>query len=151
MTSASNVPQLGRPTQAGDSGRWDVQARGRPLLIFDGDCGFCTRSVEWLEERRREPLAIAPWQFIERRGPGLATLGLAAEDFERYAWWIGDGGRKERGHRAIGRSLLGCRGVWPAVGRLLLTPPFSWLAALGYQVVSRNRNLMPGGTPACKI
>jgi len=40
--------------------------------------------------------------------------------------------------------------VWGLVGRLLLVPPVSWLAAVGYSVVSRYRYLFPGGTPACK-
>lgn len=130
---------------------WDVEARGRPLLIFDGDCGFCTRSVEWIRDHLRGTLAIAPWQFIEHRGPGLAAVGLRAAELERYAWWIGASGRKERGHRAIGNALLSCGGLWPLVGRLLLTPPFSWLAAAGYRLVSRYRHRMPGGTPACRL
>jgi hypothetical protein len=36
-------------------------------------------------------------------------------------------------------------------GQLLATPPFSILAALGYNVIARYRHVLPGGTPACAL
>jgi predicted DCC family thiol-disulfide oxidoreductase YuxK len=41
--------------------------------------------------------------------------------------------------------------VWKAVGVVLQVPPISWLAALVYVVVAKNRHRLPGGTPACKL
>jgi hypothetical protein len=66
-------------------------------------------------------------------------------------WWVdGDGGRS-RAHVAIARALLAADG-WPAIaGRVLLLPPFRWIAAATYPLVARWRHRLPGGTPACRM
>jgi len=117
----------------------------KPALIFDGDCGICTTSAEWVAARRRRPAAIVPWQSLD-----LEALGLSQNDVTRFAWWIDERGRKSRGHRAIARALIACRQPWPIVGWLLLLPPITWLAAVGYRLVANNRGLLPGATPACR-
>lgn len=119
--------------------------RVRPLLVFDGYCGFCTRSVLWLLPRFASPVDTMPAQRLD-----LAAVGLGKDDVKRFAWWIEADGRRSRGHRAIARALLACRRPWPLAGRLLLLPPVSWLAALGYRLVARYRRFLPGTTPACK-
>jgi predicted DCC family thiol-disulfide oxidoreductase YuxK len=42
-------------------------------------------------------------------------------------------------------------GAWGLVGRVLLIPPVSWLAALGYELVAHNRSKLPGATDACAL
>jgi len=129
-------------------------ALSRPLLVFDGDCGFCTTSVNWAARHFRQPVDVEPWQRLD-----LDALGLTARDVERYAWWIepaGESGsdelRKWRGHRAAGRALRSFGGLWPWAGALLLAPPpLSWLWATGYRLVSTFRGYLPGGTPACRL
>lgn len=126
-----------------------------PLLVFDGDCGFCTATVRWLSARLKEPVEVVPWQALE-----IGELGLSEQDVTRYVWWLeprperrsGEGGMlREKGHRAAGRALIACRGPWPLVGGLLLLPPpFSWLWAAGYRLVARYRGYLPGTTPACR-
>lgn len=124
----------------------------RNLLIFDGDCGFCTTSVHWVARRFRDEadVEVVPWQRLS-----LDDYGLSHEDVALYAWWLevtGDERRKWRGHRAAGKALRACRGVWPWLGALLLTPPpLSWLWAAGYRLVARFRHRLPGGAPACKM
>ena len=134
-----------------------------PLLIFDGDCGFCTAAVNWAARRFRRPVEVVPWQRLD-----LDAFGLTRKDVDLYAWWIepeveteegedSEGGetrglRKWRGHRAAGRALKTCRGIWPLFGfLLLLPPPFSWVWAAGYRLVARFRGYLPGSTPACKL
>jgi predicted DCC family thiol-disulfide oxidoreductase YuxK len=119
--------------------------RSRPVLVFDGDCGFCTRSVLWLERRLREPVDSVPWQVAD-----LAALALTEAQARQAAWWVEADGRRARGHRAIAQALRRCRGGWPLVGRLLLVPPLSWLGAPAYALVARFRGYLPGTTPACK-
>lgn len=120
-----------------------------PILVFDGECGFCTASVLWLRRRLKRPVELVPWQELAATG-GLTGVRLDRDDVRRWAWWIEDG-RRWRGHRAGGRALLACRGAWPALGALLLLPaPLSWPAALGYRLVARFRGRLPGVTPACR-
>jgi predicted DCC family thiol-disulfide oxidoreductase YuxK len=124
-----------------------VQDGDRGLLVYDGSCGFCERSAEWIRAKWPSdgPRAV-PWQQLgESR---LAALGLTVEDVSRAAWWIEDGER-EGGHLAVAQSLVAARGGWRAIGRVLLVPPFRWLAAIGYRVVAANRGRLFGHTPAC--
>jgi predicted DCC family thiol-disulfide oxidoreductase YuxK len=116
-----------------------------PILVFDGRCGFCTRSVEWLLERLREPVRAVPWQSLD-----LERYALTEGDVRRAAWWIEPDGRRWGGHRAAARALRGCGGAWAWLGWLMRVPPFAWIAAIGYWLIARNRRLFPGTTPACK-
>lgn len=126
----------------------------RPLLVFDGDCGFCTASVHWLEARFRREVDVEPYQALD-----LDALGLTEAGVTRYAWWLDaaerrspGAGVRDRGHRAIARGLRACGGLWPLVGGLLLLPPpFSWLYAAGYRLTARYRGWLPGTTPACRM
>jgi len=114
-----------------------------PILIFDGECGFCTRCVTWLLARSRVHLRAVPWQT------GVyARFGLTSDQARRTVWWVTETGRLARGHAAIARALIACGAPWAWLGRVMLVPPLSWIAAIGYRLVSRNRRHLPGTTPA---
>ncbi len=117
------------------------------MLIFDGDCGFCTSSARWVERRLPDDVEVVAWQFVD----DLGALGLTAEQANAKAWWITPEGDLRGGHLAIGESLRAAGGLWGVAGRIMLVPPFRWLARPVYALVSRNRHRMPGGTPACRI
>ena len=118
------------------------------LLIFDGDCGFCTSSAEWVARGWRPGRRAVPWQHL---GPsGLADLGLTVHDAESSVWWVDADGRKFGGHRGIAKSLRASGGWRRAAGIALSVPPLSWAGAGAYPVISRYRHRLPGGTPACR-
>jgi predicted DCC family thiol-disulfide oxidoreductase YuxK len=122
---------------------------GNILLIYDGDCGFCSASAAWIQAKWRPGGAAktVPWQRLGEAG--LERLGLTARDTGRAAWWVEDG-QKSDGHLAVGHALAAAGGAWGFVGKTLLVPPVRWLAAAGYPVVARYRYRLPGGTSACK-
>ena len=117
-----------------------------PMLIFDGDCSFCTTSANWIEHRLPSGSRVEPWQRLD-----LGPLGLTEANVTTAAYWVDERGRTYRGHRSIAKALVAAGGVWKPVGVLLQVPPISWLAALGYVIVAKNRHRLPGGTPACKL
>lgn len=121
-------------------------APNAPVLVFDGDCGFCTTSAKWIQHRMDRGVRVEPWQRLD-----LEALGLTERDVTTAAYWIDETGKKHRGHRSIGKALVRAGGRWKPVGALILLPPFSWLAALGYALVAKYRYRLPGGTPACKL
>ncbi|MEY2459297.1 MAG: hypothetical protein QOG30_1127 [Acidimicrobiaceae bacterium] len=123
-----------------------MAAPNTPMLIFDGDCSFCTSSAHWLRRRLPKTAHVEPWQRLD-----LHELDLTEHDVTTAAYWVDDRGMKYRGHRSIGKALVAAGGIWKAVGVLILVPPFSWLAALGYAVIAKNRHRLPGGTPECKL
>lgn len=117
------------------------------MLIFDGDCGFCTTSAHWIERRLSDDVEVVAWQFVD----DLAALDLTAEEANERVWWITPDGNKRGGHLAIGDALASAGGFWGFLGRLSLLPPFVWLGGPVYRLIARNRHRMPGGTPACRI
>jgi predicted DCC family thiol-disulfide oxidoreductase YuxK len=117
-----------------------------PLLIFDGDCAFCTTAVLRLESALPYFPARSPWQWLE-----LDEFGLSERDVTEYAWLVTPR-QQFAGHLALSALLrLQPTAGWRFLGHLIATPPFSWIAAVGYQFVARNRHRLPGGTPACAM
>ena len=116
------------------------------LLIFDGDCGFCTTSAGWIEHRLPDDVRVAPWQILE-----LAEYGLTEADVTTAAYWVDSDGITHRGHLGIGRSLIAAGGVWAVPGHLIVRPPVSWIAKPVYAWVAKNRHRMPGASEACRV
>jgi predicted DCC family thiol-disulfide oxidoreductase YuxK len=117
----------------------------RPVLLYDGDCGFCTTSVRFVERRIPTNAKIAPYQFTD-----LAALGTTESRASGEVLWVADG-RVHGGAQAVARLLIDARGLWRPLGLLLRVPPFRWLAAGVYHLVTVNRHRLPGGTPACAL
>lgn len=117
-----------------------------PLLVFDGDCAFCTTWVKRLERLLPVFPAHSPWQWLD-----LDALGLSRHDVTHYVWYLSSG-HHYAGHLAVSALLRSQpRFGWRFLGNLIATPPFSWLAAAAYHVVARYRHKLPGGTPACAV
>lgn len=125
-------------------------ARVVPLLIYDGDCGFCTRSARWIAERWRPGTArIVTSQSLD--DTTLTEHGLTRADVTDAAWWVGADGAAERGDRAIAAALRGAPG-WPnTLGRAITMPGLRALAPVGYALVARFRHRLPGATDACAV
>jgi predicted DCC family thiol-disulfide oxidoreductase YuxK len=118
-------------------------ARHRPVLVYDGDCGFCTTCVEILE-RIGPDAEIVAWQLAD-----LAELGITEEQAADAVQWIQIGGTVRSGHEAIAAALNTAGGIWKIIGRTILLPGISSMAAKLYGLVADNRYRLPGGTPAC--
>jgi predicted DCC family thiol-disulfide oxidoreductase YuxK len=113
-------------------------------LVFDGDCGFCTTSANWLA--RGDRVVTVPWQFLD-----LDTVGLTVDQVSSSVWWLVDDRPVEHSSRAIGRALLLRGAPWSWAGRVLMVPAVRPLADAVYRVVARYRHQLPGGTPACRM
>jgi predicted DCC family thiol-disulfide oxidoreductase YuxK len=120
-----------------------VSPRDRPVLLYDGDCAFCTRCARILE--RIEPDAkIIAWQSTD-----LAELGITEEQATDAVQWVQIDGTIRSGHEAIAAILLTAGRTWKIIGRVILLPGISWMAAKVYRLVADNRKRLPGSTPAC--
>ncbi len=114
------------------------------MLIFDGDCGFCTMAARWVEPRLDGRSPVVAGQFAN-----LEPLGLTSADTEQAVYWVDADGGTHRGHVAIAWALIAVGGAWRPVGWLIKTPPVSWIARLGYALVARYRHRLPGHTSSC--
>lgn len=118
---------------------------GTPTLVYDGDCGFCTRSVR-LVERLPVSARLVPWQEAD-----LAALRTTEERARHEVLWVAGSGRVFGGAAAVAELLKQCRFPWWPLGVLLSAPVLRRLAEIGYRVIARNRHRLPGATPACQL
>jgi predicted DCC family thiol-disulfide oxidoreductase YuxK len=117
----------------------------RPVLLFDGDCAFCTSCVGLVERRIGPDAEIVAWQLAD-----LAELGVSEEQAADALQWVESDGAVRAGHEAIAAMLASSGPIWRIGGRILLLPGISWAAAHAYRLVATNRHRLPGGTPACQ-
>jgi predicted DCC family thiol-disulfide oxidoreductase YuxK len=109
-------------------------------IVYDADCGFCTRSARWVDER---PVA---WQSLD-----LAAVGATQEQADSFAGWLEGGRIRALGAPAIAVALR-TRGGWTRpVGWLFDLPGVRPVAAVVYRMVAANRHRLPGGTEACGL
>ena len=117
----------------------------RAVLVFDGDCGFCTWSARRIEGWAAGALDVVPWQRAD-----LASLGLSESQCSAAVQFVDPSGVASGG-AAVARALQRCREPWRSVGRVLAR---TWLAPVverGYVIVAANRHRLPGATPACAL
>jgi predicted DCC family thiol-disulfide oxidoreductase YuxK len=113
------------------------------VLVFDGDCAFCTTCARLLE-RINPDAEIVAWQLAD-----LDELGITEAQAAAAVRWIEIDGTVRTGHEALAAALGEAGWPWRIIGRAILLPGISRLAAAGYRLIARNRHRLPGGTPAC--
>jgi lipase maturation factor 1 len=107
----------------------------RPLVVFDGDCGFCRY---WLARWRRvvgDRFDAEPYQTAAARFPALPR-----DRFRDAVQLVLPDGRVYQGAEAAYRlrALAPGRGGWLATYQRL--PGFRPLADLGYRIIADHRN-----------
>jgi predicted DCC family thiol-disulfide oxidoreductase YuxK len=116
-----------------------------PTLVYDGDCGFCTRSVR-LVERLPVRVRVVPWQDAD-----LSALRTTEDRARHEVLWVPMRGRVRGGAAAVAQLLKHCRAPWPVLGWLMDLPLLRGLAELVYRWVADHRSRLPGTTPACQL
>jgi len=117
----------------------------RAVLVFDGDCGFCTWSAARLSRWSRGGLVTVPWQRAD-----LAALGLTVPECAAAVQYVDHAGRRSAG-RAVAAALLQCRQPWRTAGVVMSAPLLAPLVERAYRTVAANRHRLPGSTPACRL
>ena len=108
---------------------------GKHLLVFDGDCGFCVRSVEFIGKRSRITLNLIPFDEVNRHEL-LTSLDQA--QFVMSAHYITPEGKEYHGGESITRALRLVPGGFAA--GLLDLPGVELVRELGYTFVAGNRS-----------
>lgn len=117
---------------------------GGALLLYDGDCGFCARSVQFVlrHERRRRTLRFASLQGPY--GSEVRARHAEVDGVDSIIWYEPPGGEAGRGERVLVRSdavlavLSYLGGGWRLLGALgRLVPRVVRDGA--YDLVARHR------------
>ncbi|MGA2674128.1 MAG: DCC1-like thiol-disulfide oxidoreductase family protein [Terracidiphilus sp.] len=132
-----------------------LQIGGRLLVVFDGRCGLCNRSVRWLVTRdRRDRL-----RFVASESPKvtglLARHGFSAEGPAPGTLLVvrDPGGPAERiflRSQAVLLLLAELPKPWPAVAAALGWIPRT-LRDLGYRLIARWRYRIWGQLTSCPL
>lgn len=115
-------------------------------LIFDGDCGFCTSTANWITKNSLVQIEAQPYQWAK-----LADFGLTEKEASSKVQLI-SGGKIYAGHHCMAKLLL----LQPNrflkfIGAVMVMPSIDPISAKVYDWVAANRQNLPGGTPACKM
>jgi len=120
--------------------------RNSDTLIFDGDCGFCTRSVHWLIGRGGQ-FEYLPWQNFE----DLDSLGITLDMVHNSAVFVTRSGDLALGSNAIGEAMKRCGGSISILGRFINLSYVSFFAQSFYRIIAKNRGRLPGSDGTCGI
>lgn len=106
----------------------------RPLLIFDGDCGFCRYWVRYWERLTGPRVRYLAYQVVGERYPEIPE-----HEFARWIQWIGRDGRRASGAHAAFHVLAEVphKRHWLWLYRHI--PGVAALAEWSYVLISRHR------------
>jgi predicted DCC family thiol-disulfide oxidoreductase YuxK len=113
-------------------------------LVFDGECGFCTRCVGWVRRLdTRDRIDIRP---LQAEG-APASVGATPEQCREAVQWLGPDGVSRSGADAVNAvmSVLAGNALPSAVYRAT-----SGLQERAYRWVADHRGRFPGATPYCQ-
>jgi predicted DCC family thiol-disulfide oxidoreductase YuxK len=120
---------------------------GGPLVLYDGTCGLCSRSVRLiLRNDRRGRFRFAALQSDAGREL-LRRHGLPADELDSVV--LVEGGRAYTKSRAALRIARGMDRPWPVLRVLAVVPRA--VADFMYDRVARNRYRLFGRTEACML
>jgi predicted DCC family thiol-disulfide oxidoreductase YuxK len=113
----------------------------RPVVLFDGRCGFCAWSVQFAQQRVDADVEFLPYQSVD-----VAAYGLTDQQCAEAVYFVDTSGARP-GELAVAAILQSGRGVWKPLGRLIASPAVRPLAAGVYRVVARHRGRLWGVRP----
>ncbi len=118
----------------------------KSFLIWDGDCAFCARCVQFIQRRIRTSAKIVAHQKAD-----LKVLGLTTEQCNQALQWVNSEGKIRSGSRAVSELLKTANGAWPVLGVLIDLPIIRVFSSAIYKFIAKNRQHLPGGTTACAL
>lgn len=108
-------------------------SRDKPLLVYDGDCGFCRRWIARWKAQTGDRVAYATSKEFAPSHPEIPPSEFAG------SVQLIEGGKRYRGAEAVFRALSRAPGggLWLKVYRAL--PPFAAASETFYRLVARHR------------
>ena len=107
----------------------------KPLLVFDGDCGFCMYWIAYWQQLTGDAVQYLPFQEVEHEHPDISR-----EEFQAAVQYFAPDGTHARGAKASFLTLSHApgKGIWLWLYRKL--PLFARIAEWAYTTISTHRN-----------
>jgi len=117
-----------------------------PILIYDGDCAFCSSTIRILQKFMKQPPPMEPFQFIDTQ-----QFGLSKQQCSEEIKFVDKSGQVHGGEAAFKKLFFEAGGFWKIFGGILATPVIRQISGVVYRWVAKNRHTLPGGTPTCSL
>jgi predicted DCC family thiol-disulfide oxidoreductase YuxK len=118
----------------------------QPILLFDGECGFCNRAVQFF--LRREKNSKMHFAALEsNEGKALRNYFEIDQKIDSIILI-----KEHEAHIkscAVLRMTLFMRGLWPLMIVFIVVPPF--LRNLVYNFVAKKRKKIVGKVESCAL
>ena len=110
-------------------------ASRRPLLVYDGDCGFCGYWARYWQKLTGDSVDYRPYQEVAAQYPAIPLA-----DFQRAVQYITPDGHHASAAEASFLTLSHARGkgIWLALYRKL--PGFAAISELAYAFIAAHRS-----------
>jgi len=105
-----------------------------PLLIFDGDCGFCRRWITRWQSRTGERIDYAPYQEVAEKYPQISL-----REFASATQLVEPDGRISSGAEAVFRALAQVPGKGWGLWFYRHVPGFAPVSRAAYRFVAGHR------------
>jgi len=113
------------------------RSRARPVIVWDGDCGFCRHWVMRWGSATGDRVSYATSQEMRER-----IHWIPRKIFEDSVVLLGPDGTYKTGAHAVFAALATVPGRgWP-LWLYKHFPPFRWVAEWVYRLIARNRPIM---------
>jgi predicted DCC family thiol-disulfide oxidoreductase YuxK len=116
-----------KPTRSTEAPRTHV-------VVYDGDCAFCTATAQWLERHARVPVRLVSIEDVDR---SKLLTRLEEGEIEATAHYVTAGGIEYHGGEAMTRAFRLVRFGWMASP--LDLPGLRYIRDAGYALVARAR------------
>ena len=123
----------------------ELSAR-HPIVFFDGHCGLCNASVDWI--LARDPGGVFRFAPLQGKAAGTCVPEKTRRDLETIL--VLKEGRLFERSDAVVEILLSMGGAKRVLGSLLRIVP-RFLRDLGYRLIARNRYLFYGRLESCRL
>jgi len=136
-TPSPNESELAPAEVAGESltnDRAEEAARQKPLLIFDGDCGFCRKWITRWQSMTGDRIDYAPYQEVGEQFPRISQ-----QEFVTAVQLVDTDGRIFSGAEAVFRSLARVPGKGWGLWFYRHVPGFAPISRAAYRFVAGHR------------
>jgi predicted DCC family thiol-disulfide oxidoreductase YuxK len=120
----------------------------QPILIFDGECGFCNRSVQFFLKRERKSAKKINFTSLQSEAGILLREYFEIGPETQSLIFIRDHSAYVKSCAAL-RLTWYMRGLWPLLLLFLIIPPF--LRNMVYDFVAKRRMKWFGRIEHCAL
>lgn len=115
-------------------------------MIYDGDCGFCSSTIRFLEKTNEKGPPFSPYQNSD-----LESYFLSAKICVEAIQYVDKFGNISSGALAFADYFKDSPFPWKAIGYVLHLPGVKFISDVVYRWVAKNRYFFPGGSHNCGL